>query len=268
MRCLYYTGQYGVKTVRYKEMINLLNSYEKNFDLLPETYANSAIALSNQYGEYGLKIDRDACLDACEKSISKLPDYGLAYAIKLEVLLMDYEKAYDDNEREISIASIKRTLKSISSNSSIFIRGELLERFEEDMALLQKYLRNIEKICPKEMEELRTRALPECLDVYEGNNGRFKNVILQICSYLDSPLSYAVRLELFYIGFLKDFSGEGEDFEHEFYTTLDSLVLENSSELVDQVLDKLRLDGNTKYLSTYIIEIERLIHAHLNTATL
>jgi uncharacterized membrane-anchored protein YhcB (DUF1043 family) len=49
VRCYYSTQNLGPDINKYKKMIEIVNRYEKEYDLFPETFVNAAIALSNQY---------------------------------------------------------------------------------------------------------------------------------------------------------------------------------------------------------------------------
>ena len=113
-------------------MIRLLRKYETDAELTlkPSTYANAAIALSSIYARHGNKADRDTCIDCCDKSLSRLPNYGLPYAMKLEVSMIDFKKAFDDNDKQAALENIRRTFNDIKNNQSHALSYEIIERLD------------------------------------------------------------------------------------------------------------------------------------------
>jgi len=153
MRC-YYSEK------KYKEMIELLRKYENNYELLPESYANAAIALNDSYKRSGSEADLKTCIECCDKSIEKLKDYGTAYTVKLEVLMMNYEKAFDDNEKQIVLEKIKRTFKDIENNESPALPYSILERINIDkpISYIKKYIELLEKMFKNDLLNLKQRV--------------------------------------------------------------------------------------------------------------
>jgi uncharacterized protein (TIGR03067 family) len=168
MRC-YYQTSFKSEQEKYKFMIQLLRKYETDYELLPETYANAAIALSSSYEQYGIKEDRDTCIDSCDKSVSRLKDYGEPYAIKLEVFMMDYKKAYGDKERDEATENIKRTFNSISNNKSKVLCVQIIDRLERDSTVpyLKEYYTKLEKKFPDSFVEMKERV---CSDILADGN--------------------------------------------------------------------------------------------------
>lgn len=164
MRC-YYNNYKETEDERYKKMIVLLRKYETDLELLPETYASAAIALANNYEKYGVKADRDTCMESCDKSLNRLKDYGTPYALKLEVLMTDYKKAYDDKEKQEIVESIKRTFNAIENNNSKFLCMEIIERLNADRAVLRfkKYIDKLEEMFADELAIMRERVCSDIL---------------------------------------------------------------------------------------------------------
>jgi hypothetical protein len=160
VNCYYYTTEAKDRSER---IINIVKEYEKEFELLTQTYATTAIFLTNQYEYYGIKLLRDSCLDACEKSISRLYDYGTAYTLKLEVFAIDYFKAFDETDKQVAIENIKKTMNAIRHNQSPHICMEILERFDLDskVAYLNPYLKLLEEQFHDDMKMIRDRATPK-----------------------------------------------------------------------------------------------------------
>lgn len=128
MRCYYYNNY----PQRIEKMIDLIREYEEKFTLIETTYANAAIAFSGMYDRYGTKDFLVSAIENCNKSIKILPDYGLAFAQKLELCIMAISKAFDDKEREQYKNELLKVFKDIENNSSTYLCTELIDRFEVD----------------------------------------------------------------------------------------------------------------------------------------
>jgi hypothetical protein len=153
MTC-YYENNYQDKT---KKMIDLIKKYEEKFTLLPETYANAAIAFLNRYQLYGAKEFLNSTLENCDKSIKALPDYGLAFALKIELYIMAISKAFDAAEKKQFENELLKVFKDIDNNISIYLCNELIKRFEIDKKNLGTYLEKLYKEYPDEMAKIENR---------------------------------------------------------------------------------------------------------------
>lgn len=165
MRCYYMTPDDNEQE-KYKNMIQLLRKYETDYELLPETYANAAIALSNSYDQYGIKADRDTCIESCDKSVVNNKDYGEPSAIKLEVFMMDYKKAFDDEERAEAVDNIKRTFNAIENNKSKALCVQIIDRLDRDSATvpsLREYNTELEKMFPDNLIDIKERVSSDVL---------------------------------------------------------------------------------------------------------
>jgi uncharacterized protein (TIGR03067 family) len=165
MRCYYMTPDDNEQE-KYKNMIQLLRKYETDYELLPETYANAAIALSNSYDQYGIKADRDTCIESCDKSVVNNKDYGEPSAIKLEVFMMDYKKAFDDKDRALAVENIKRTFNAIENNKSKVLCVQIIDRLDRDSTTvpsLREYNTELEKMFPDNMIDIKERVTTDIL---------------------------------------------------------------------------------------------------------
>lgn len=166
MRCYYSES-------KYKEMIQLLREYEDKYELLPETYASAAIALNDSYKRTGADSELKTCIECCDKSIETLKNYGTPYAVKLEVLMMSYEKAFDDNERALILEKIKRSFKEIENNESIALPYEVIERFNLDrpISYIRDSILQLEKLFKNEFLNMEQRVC----NVILTNENHIKN---------------------------------------------------------------------------------------------
>lgn len=163
MRCYYYTPPIDEN---FKQMIKLLRRYETDTELtlMPETYATAAIALCNNYEYYGSKEDRETCIDCCDKSLKCLHGYGLPYAIKLEVAMIDLKKAFDDKDRQAALENLNRIFNDIRNNQHTALSYDIISRLEQDRLVkyLQEYIDNLELLFADNLLEIRERV---CSDI-------------------------------------------------------------------------------------------------------
>jgi hypothetical protein len=155
MRCYYY-GNYPQ---RIEKMIHLIKQYEEEFPLLESTYVNAAIAFSDMYDRYGRKDFLNSAIENCNKSIKILPDYGLAFALKLELYIMAISKAFDGGEVKQFENELLKVFKDIENNTSIYLCAELIARIEADRkSFMGPYLEKLYKEYADEMAKIGTRA--------------------------------------------------------------------------------------------------------------
>jgi len=155
MRCYYYSKF----PQRIEKMIGLIKEFETRFQLLSTTYANAAIAFNDMYDRYGAKQYLNDAIENCNKSIKILPDYGLAFALKLELNMMAITKAFDEEERKAYEQELQRVFKDIDNNTSTYLCKELIKRFEVDKATFMKpYLTRLYEDYPQELARIEARA--------------------------------------------------------------------------------------------------------------
>jgi hypothetical protein len=155
MRCYYYSNF----TQRIEKMIDLITEYETKFTLFPSTYINAAIAFCDMYDRYGTKDFLNPGIENCNKSIRILPDYGLAFAQKLELYVMAISKAFDNAERKQYEDELQKAFKDIENNTSTYLCYELANRLESDKnSFLKPYLESLYSEYPDEIAKIKTRA--------------------------------------------------------------------------------------------------------------
>jgi len=158
MRC-YYHNQYSN---RLEKMIDLIKQYEAKFTLMATTYANAAIAFNDMYDRYGSKTYLDDAIENCNKSLKILPDYGLAFALKLELNIMAITKAFDDKEKTHYELGLLKVFKDIENNQSTYLCNELVKRLEVDKkSFMEAYLKKLYGDYPDEMSKIEARAKRE-----------------------------------------------------------------------------------------------------------
>ncbi len=164
------TYYYSKDKEKYKKMVTLIKQYEGKIDLEPQTYANAAIAHSNIYELYGNSHDRDNSLDNCDKSLNRSKEYGLPYAIKLEIYMIDYVKAFDDAQRNAALDNIRRVFKAVENNQSKVVPVDIVDRIEIDrnVAYLKPYYQRLEILFADDLNRVRERALDYLLANYSA----------------------------------------------------------------------------------------------------
>jgi hypothetical protein len=160
MKCYHYSKTED----RYTNMINLIRQYENNLRLMPETYANAAIAFCDRYEYHGLDDYSASSIENCDKSILQLPSYGDPYGIKLEVYIMNFVKGRNDEEKEKALQNVRELFVQIHNHRDDDLSKNILNRFALDQQLdyLKPYVEELEKRFPDDFKKLRERAkLPE-----------------------------------------------------------------------------------------------------------
>ena len=157
MRCYYYSNY----PQRIEKMIDLIKEYEEKLTLLQTTYVNAAIAFSDMYDRYGNRDFMTSAIENCNKSIKILPDYGLAYALKLELYVMAISKAFDDADLQQNERELRKVFNDIEKNRSTFLCKELFDRFEIDKnTFMAPYLDKLYAEFPDEINKILERAKP------------------------------------------------------------------------------------------------------------
>jgi hypothetical protein len=151
---------YSQKKDKIERLIQIISKYEnEKIKLRPETYADAAIVFCDNYEFYGTGNYLTAAIDYCDKSISTLPDYGTPYAVKFEVFMINYKKAYDNTESANALENVRKLFKAIANNKSDVVCAETIVRFFGDKKVyLKEYLEEVEKQFPQEIKEMKQRA--------------------------------------------------------------------------------------------------------------
>ncbi len=151
---------YSQKKDKIQRLIQIITKYEnEKLKLRPETYADAAIVFCDNYEFYGTANYSSAAIDYCDKSISALPDYGTPYAVKFEVFMINFKKAYDNTDIATALDNVKRLFKAIANNKSDVVCAETIARFFGDKKVyLNEYLEELEKQFPQEIKDMKQRA--------------------------------------------------------------------------------------------------------------
>lgn len=155
VRCMYFSTKAFTDNERFSKMRELVNVYGQKLQLLPQTYAMAAIGFQDRYEQYNQADDRNKCVECCDEALKKLPDYGTPYAVKIEVFMIDYMKAFDVNEQNLAKNNLLRIFKLIENNSSTYLVPEITQRLQTDRAsFMKKYIDELEKDFKPEITKL------------------------------------------------------------------------------------------------------------------
>ncbi|MEO8794863.1 MAG: hypothetical protein ABI390_05305 [Daejeonella sp.] len=179
MRCYYSSKN---EKEKYEKMIELIQDYEKEYDLLPQTYVNAAIAHTNLFEKYGTKELKETALLNCDKAINKEPSYGEPYALKLETFIIDLERTRDKSDQQIIKKDIDDLLFHINSIESPLLKGYFLERLytDKEVSYLEKYINIINKNYPDELAPLRVDVVNALYENYSIATDREKDLMNNI----------------------------------------------------------------------------------------
>lgn len=143
------------------KMNQLIKDYKEVYDLSSTIYANAALANLDLYERYYQESYKTSCLEYCEESIKKTPDYGTAYAIKIEAHLINLVKGYNEKVKEDAKIEIDRTLHQVLNMQSLYIHKEIVERLEQDSQhYMAPYIVHLNEFFPNQMKAMNEKANP------------------------------------------------------------------------------------------------------------
>ncbi len=121
-------------------------------------FLNLASGFFYNYYHTGQASDREKVIDYIEKSLKKLSDYGEAFALKLELAMLDYEKSNNNEEKGNHLAEAKKIIEKIKlSKISAF---ETINRFErvKISPFEEPYINLLYEFFPDDMKTIKEMA--------------------------------------------------------------------------------------------------------------
>ena len=158
MRCFYSTSKLEKK---YDKMVSLIQNYDGKYELLPQTYVNAAIALTNNYELYGTPELRETAISNCDKSIKREPSYGIPYAVKIEIYMIDLLKSRDDVFKLAIAKQVDDLLYLVNGIDSSILKGEFLQRLilDKTVPFLKKYIDELYISFPLQLAPIRENVV-------------------------------------------------------------------------------------------------------------
>ncbi len=137
----------------------LIKKYGTSYNLPVTCYANAALAFAEKY-EANNQLDfRNSCLYYCDEAIKRSFDYGLTYVIKIVIYLIDFKRAFDNEQKEAAAKEIKRIFHQVGFTKSEYIDKEVINEIKiyRDTPHFIEYIELLETEFPGEIQELHDR---------------------------------------------------------------------------------------------------------------
>ena len=144
---------------KYQELEDLIELYGfKDPELLGNSYFTASLVGLNNYNLYSSAPGRNAALKFLDKTLEVTPGYGTAQAVKLEIFMMDFERAASEPEKQKAKEDARRVLTEI--NTSIFSPQETIARLDGDKKIKSfvKFVNLLYELFPKEMVVMEEKA--------------------------------------------------------------------------------------------------------------
>lgn len=150
---------YGLNT---NKMIALIDEYGSKYNLTATSYANAGLAFLDKYEASNQQEYHDSCVKYCDEAIRKTFDYGIPYAVKLFLYIIDYMRAFDDAGRDAASDNIKKVFHQVKFTRSNYIAKEVIDRMNVSKnSFLKDYIEQLELLFADELKDLQLRAEPE-----------------------------------------------------------------------------------------------------------
>lgn len=151
--------EWKYKSYQWDGIDKLRTKYEKEYEFLPRTWANIAIADMNLYEETYRQIHKERSLEACKKSLNALPDYGVPYAVKLILHMIDYEREHDLVMKENEKNNALEIIRKMNSGRRVITSYETYQylKIAQGGEYLKKYIDMLFNIFPEAMKQMKAR---------------------------------------------------------------------------------------------------------------
>ncbi|UFH53212.1 hypothetical protein [Spirosoma sp. KNUC1025] len=171
------------------ELIQLIDEYEKkNPDLVSgDAYTNSVLVQFNSYFNATLPQNRDKFLESLITLEKKIPDYGHASALRLEVFMLEYKITCGEEKKKIK-NQILTILNQVISSYRSRLAYETVDRLKLDLgsAAFAPNVRDLYQLFPEEMAKIEEKARIYLEQQYEATrHDFFKRKLQQL--FPDSP---------------------------------------------------------------------------------
>lgn len=143
-----------------KELESLVSQYAEKVTLKmePTAYVNTALVVMNSYQTTGDLNDRQKAENYLNLSLKELPDYGEAFAMKLELLMTDYDKATTDVQRDAIKEQTKNLMRQMCRSE--VASKEAITRFErvQNSKAKSAYIELLYQHFPAEIKDMMAAA--------------------------------------------------------------------------------------------------------------
>ncbi len=139
---------------KYNEVTNLLDKYEGKVKLISTSYINAALTAISDYHNYNSFSQRERALDYLNKSLELTQGYGQAQGLKLEIFMMDYLRAEDENVKTEAIENANYVINDILKSESNAPASETINRLNADVGFqpYKKYVDLLYELFPDDLK--------------------------------------------------------------------------------------------------------------------
>ncbi|MFD1614908.1 hypothetical protein [Gelatiniphilus marinus] len=144
----------------YNEVTDLINKYEGKIKFKSSSYVNAALTGLYDYHNFNSLMQRAQALIYLDKSLELIQGYGSALALKLEIFMMDYIRAEDDEQKDKAIKDAKTVFDKILKSESGAPSYETINRLNRDSTILsyKKYFDKLNELFPEELKLMQQKA--------------------------------------------------------------------------------------------------------------
>jgi len=147
---------------KYENLDKLRVKYEEKFEFRPETWANIAIAGMFLYEETPSSIYKKRALSAYNRSLEKLPSYGLPHAVRLIFHMIDYERADSPEKQQVEKDEAMKILTVLNTGSATVSAYEaysyLMRVGANDKLRISPYAQMLFDLFPAQMQTMKERS--------------------------------------------------------------------------------------------------------------
>jgi hypothetical protein len=184
-----YLFRWTYATRAYEEIDKLRIKYEKDFDFKETTWVNIAISDMNLYDQHYAPIYKKRANSAIDHSLDKLPNYGVPYAVRLIIHMIDYKNMDAQDEKKLEKRETQKLFNIVNSGESLVTSYEtydylignegtrfhdyflmLVDNYPEQMKLMEKrynsylILQELSKSMPKVEALKKWQELKKAVD--------------------------------------------------------------------------------------------------------
>ena len=135
---------------------DLRAKFENYFEFSPWSWANIAIANMSLYRWDNMPEHREYCLQACDQSTKRLPNYGTARAVILIVHMIDASR-----NKQIDHDGVKKLIIQINSGDDTLVSSETYNYLMscQELQGWKQYIDLLFELYPTEMAVMKNRSI-------------------------------------------------------------------------------------------------------------
>lgn len=143
-----------------REIIQIIDKYsaDDRLELPSSVYIIAGLVGFNNYSQFSALSGKSDALKYLNKALEITPGFGSAQALKLEIAMMDYEKAATESEKDEAINTAAKIINEI--NNSWITPSETIARLnlDREAAGTRAYVEKLYSLFPAEMAVMEDKA--------------------------------------------------------------------------------------------------------------